>query len=484
MRLHLATTLLTGLLMSCGNGGLVAAVPHFDPPSATTLPEVGSLVKVINLDNEPVICYTTDGSPAVFSSDCMNKLDATRQIAIPKCGFNVVRIAWSKGTDEANYVVESEACKSSCDPVVPWSNGELVKAATVWLDEVRCLMNGCQNPSGTGNWSANCDSGKVAWDVSLDGLRAISTQTYTDCAHAVNIEVEENGMTVMKKINLVVNGKIIQDTDFSGNGNEGGTMTITGDYTGTVVSHSVIKDKKRGGGSYDASCSADPFDTKDCAPAEAKISYDFPDWSCHGNICPVAAMGACTSADTDKDAIPDSSDNCPDIANTDQADTDKDGIGNACDDKSDFVVLRFKISDRCLTLADGQVESTTTCEPLDPMQQWQMSTDGTAFTFVNVSNGECLSQKGILAGPWTLITAPCDGSDKQRWLLEKYDQGGFDTNFPVRFHNVAENFCAYTDFTGNVYGTISNCGLAGTENNRKVGIYYGGAFDTQPYQPQ
>src|SRR4051794_1853903 len=105
MRLHLTTILLACTLMSCGNGGLEAPVPHFDPPSATTLPEVGSLVKVINLDTESAICFTTDGSVAEWNGgDCVNKLDASRQIAVPKCGFNVIRIAWSKGTDEANYV--------------------------------------------------------------------------------------------------------------------------------------------------------------------------------------------------------------------------------------------------------------------------------------------------------------------------------------------------------------------------------------------
>lgn len=486
MRLPFTPLILAFFLVSCGSGGVVTPVPHFDPPSATTLPEVNSLVKVINLDDEPVICFTTDGSPAEFNGgNCVNKLDATRQIAVPNCGFNVIRIAWSKGTDEANYIVESESCKASCDPVVPWSNQDLVRAFAVWQDEVRCLMNGCENPSSTGNWSAQCDSGsgKVDWDVSLNGLRAISTFTFNACEHAVTIEVDENGMVAPRQVNLVVSGKIVQDTDFNGNGNEGGTLTVTGDFTGTVVSRIVVANKGRGGGSFDAACTADPFEGKECAPAGAKIAFDYPDWSCHGNICPIAMTGTCMGSDRDADAIPDDADNCPDDANTDQADIDKDGIGDACDKDSGFVVIRFKTGNRCLILGDGKVESTSTCEPADPKQQWEMFPDGTAFGFRNLGNGECLSQKGILAGPWTVITAPCDGSSKQRWNLEKYDQGGFDTNFPVRLKNGAENFCAYTDFTGEVYGTVSNCGLAGTESNRKVGLYYGGAFDTPPYQP-
>lgn len=38
----------------------------------------------------------------------------------------------------------------------------------------------------------------------------------------------------------------------------------------------------------------------------------------------------CTN-DKDCDTIPDSSDNCPDVANTDQADKDGDGVGDVCD---------------------------------------------------------------------------------------------------------------------------------------------------------
>lgn len=37
-------------------------------------------------------------------------------------------------------------------------------------------------------------------------------------------------------------------------------------------------------------------------------------------------------SDTDGDSVPDASDNCPNVANTDQADTDGDGVGDACDE--------------------------------------------------------------------------------------------------------------------------------------------------------
>ena len=187
--------------------------------------------------------------------------------------------------------------------------------------------------------------------------------------------------------------------------------------------------------------------------------------------------------DIDGDSIADDQDNCPMMVNTDQSDKDKDGIGDTCDTDPAFVVIRFKIGKRCLTLGTKRVESTSTCEPTDPRHQWRMFPDGDAFGFRNVSNGECLSQSGTLIGPWTMVTAPCDGTDKQRWKLESYTQGGADMNFPIRLHNVAENFCAYTDLTGQVYGTALNCGLAGTESNRKVGLYFSGEFDLPPYQP-
>lgn len=473
-------------LGSCSAERLGVPTPHFDPPSATTLPAVNTPIKVINLDDEPVVCFTTDGSVPEFNNgQCANKLDASREIKVPNCGFNLIRIAWSKGTDEANYLVESEECKNSCTKVVPWPNGELARAFAVWAEEVKCTLNNCQNPGSTGSWSGNCDTGKVSWDVGLNGLRAISTFTYEACARPVTIPIEVNGQMVMRKFNLVVTGKLVQDTDFGGNGNEGGSVTVTGDFSGSVTSRIVLGDKKRSGGSIDASCTTDPLDGKECAPGAAAIAYDFPNWSCHGGICPTAAAaGTCKKPDTDLDGVPDADDNCPMQQNTEQTDYDGDGIGNACDPDPGFVLLRFKVGKRCLILGDKKaVESTSTCEPGDPRQQWVPFPDGNGFGFRNLGNQQCLSQSGILAGPWTVVTAPCDGTDKQRWKLEAYNQGGADASYPLRMHNAAENFCIYTDLTGLVYGTALNCDLAGTESNRKVGLYRGGEFAKPPYVP-
>ena len=54
--------------------------------------------------------------------------------------------------------------------------------------------------------------------------------------------------------------------------------------------------------------------------------------------------------DSDGDGIADDKDNCAKIANTDQSDVDRDGTGDACDSDPAFVVLRFKVGGRCLTL--------------------------------------------------------------------------------------------------------------------------------------
>ena len=81
--------------------------------------------------------------------------------------------------------------------------------------------------------------------------------------------------------------------------------------------------------------------------------------------------------------------------------------------------------------------------------------------------------------------AACDPtSNAGAWLAERYDQGGFDPRFPMHLKNAAYGYCLYTDGTGLVYATQGNCGLPGTQDSRKVGLYPGGNLSARPLQPQ
>jgi hypothetical protein len=416
---------------ACDAERLELAEEHFDPPSGYTFTEDAPSLSVINLEGEPLVCFTRDLSEVDWNGgDCAQPLPESGLVELDACGFSVVNIAWNGGVerDSANYQVESPACDEICDPVVPWSNDELARGFALWQDETRCLMNDCENPSSTGSWDTECDSGRIDWSVSLSGLRAISEFSYQDCAHTVEItvhdyEADPEGTdpeaVIDRELRLVVDGVIRQDTDFGGNGNEAGTVSIAGDFTGSVESRIVLVDELRGGGDFRAACTESVLAHENCAPGSAQIAYDYPDWSCHGDICPEASPGDCEEPDTDADGIPDESDNCPEVANTDQQDSDQDGIGNACDDDPGFVLIQFKISERCLTVdSAGDVQSTTTCAPEDPRQQWVLFEDGSHYGFRGLDSDECLSQSGVLWGPWTVITEACTGSDQQKWSLE------------------------------------------------------------------
>lgn len=71
--------------------------------------------------------------------------------------------------------------------------------------------------------------------------------------------------------------------------------------------------------------------------------------------------------DTDNDTIPNTSDNCPTVSNTDQADLDSDGLGNACDNDSDNDLL------------PDDYEIANGLDPLNSFDQ-QGDPDGDGFT--------------------------------------------------------------------------------------------------------
>lgn len=465
-----------------------------------------------------------------------------------------------------------------CDPTprgpppLPWNNHVLARAFVKWKDELMCRLNNCMKPGGTGTWSTTCGDGAKTWTVTLNGLRAISTFTYRNCKHAVTVDVHDWARdpmsldptaTVPRSIELVVDGTMTQDTDFNGSGNESGTVSVAGDFTGTIVSHVLINNTDRAAGSYfSVACTADPIAEEQCAPNNLFVNYVYPDWSCEPGGCPAhtplrdgdgdgvfdpydncltvanasqanadfdAQGDACdastSTADGDRDGVPDDGDNCPTTANSTQADGDRDGLGDACDsivdpdtdgdgvidardncpmqantDQQDtdtdgtgdvcdstprgepaFSLVKFKLG-RCLYDNGGDARSTSACDPGQPNQRWEVvRVSPGRFAFRNLATGKCLSAQ-TWAGVIGMDT--CDTSrSSQQWDGEAYTTGGLDPNFPMRLHSAAYNYCAYTNATADVYATQGNCGLLGTEDYRKLGIYPGGVFSMSPLQP-
>lgn len=74
--------------------------------------------------------------------------------------------------------------------------------------------------------------------------------------------------------------------------------------------------------------------------------------------------GDACDVDDDDDGVGDESDNCPLIVNADQADLDGDTLGNACDYDDDNDDIADGV-DQCLATAGGQIVDTTGCSIAD-----------------------------------------------------------------------------------------------------------------------
>lgn len=172
-------------------------------------------------------------------------------------------------------------------------------------------------------------------------------------------------------------------------------------------------------------------------------------------------------------------------ANPVQEAADADGAGDVCDStphgEPAFSLIKFRLG-RCLYDNGGDARSTSACDPGQPNQRWEVITISSGrFAFRNLASMQCLT-----AQVWTGVIGmnACDTANtSQQWNGEAYTTGGLDRKFPMRLHSNAFNYCAYTDFTADVFATQGNCGLLGTEDNRKIGLYRDGNFSLTPPQP-
>lgn len=213
------------------------------------------------------------------------------------------------------------------------------------------------------------------------------------------------------------------------------------------------------------------YDDEDNCPNAANADQADADSDGQGDVCDATPNGP----DSDGDGVANLIDNCPNHANANQKDSDGDGLGNACD-TPDFYVLRFKVG-RCLYDTGSDVLSTGTCNAATTNQRWQIIAANGRRVFQNAGTGRCIQ------GDWAggMNTTACNtGNTYQQWISEAY---GSDTSYPLRLKNGNANFCIYTDGTGGVFGTLGNCGLAGTESNRQIGMYPWGDFTETPIQP-
>lgn len=393
-------------------------------------------------------------------------------------------------------------------PPLPWNNGTLARAFAKWFDEVRCTLNSCQNPTGLGSWNATCDGGgTVAWSITANGLRGNSVFTYSGCQRAVTVDVRDwtstdPAATTPMTITLVVSGPSPR------------TRTSAAMVARAAPSPSAAASPARSPHTcWTTRCAAPARPTRRPAPRgrfpRRCARRTTPRWrtcSPTGRASPALALRrpprsptatvtACstptTTAPSSPTPIRPTSTSTPTATRV----TRRPGPAPACptqacrrstrapgssgDGGISFYALKVKLG-RCLyDDAAGNVRSAGTCNAASVDQQWELLEVGGQRSFRNKKTQQCL-----LSNTWAgaIVMGACGGTNAG-WLTQRYDQGGFDPKYPLRFRSGTYNYCLYTDHTGLVYATQGNCDLLGTQDNRKLGIFANGDFSATPLQP-
>ena len=201
--------------------------------------------------------------------------------------------------------------------------------------------------------------GSPTLSVSVDGGAFSAAQSITNSgapvAYTYDLNVSAGTHTIGVKASNTGTGRnpFVDYVTFPASGSGGGTDTtpldtiITSGPSGSVVgttatfeftstkTGSTFLCKLVGQDSTRTNCTS----PKTYTNLTVGTAYTFKVWAkdAAGNIDSTPATrtftptGGSVGTDTDGDGVPDSSDNCPNVANAGQVDTDNDGIGDACD---------------------------------------------------------------------------------------------------------------------------------------------------------
>ena len=187
--------------------------------------------------------------------------------------------------------------------------------------------------SHTVNCSVPCDvvlmasggqsGGQASFSVNGSAPQALTSTTTTAYTFDVNLPAGSRTISVTAGGTGTGHNAVLDVASFPASDGGGGTTDTDGD--GVIDSaDNCVNIKNAGQNDQDGDGLGNPCDddrdgdgvlnVDDPAPTDPNIPGTIPD-----------------PTDTDNDTVPDSSDNCPDVANADQADSDGDRIGDACD---------------------------------------------------------------------------------------------------------------------------------------------------------